>query len=193
MRIISGIYRSRRLLSPADKETRPITDRVKESLFNHLREQFENANVVDLFSGTGSLGLEALSQGAAHVLFVEQNRESAQRLKQNIETLGVEDQTAVVVGDALSSACLTRAERPVRIAFVDPPYVMMYGERARVIFDQMARLAGMMDPEGFIILRTSWPAYDNIVHSLTSEFLEGPETIEYKTMALHFYQVRDGV
>lgn len=194
MRIISGQYRSRRLIPPAETaDTRPITDRVKESVFNLLREQFDGTNVIDLFSGTGSLGLEALSLGAAHVLFVERARDTARRLRQNLDALEVEtERYEIINADALSPVWLRRIREPVQVAFFDPPYAFMAHERtARGVLAQMDRVARSVSPDGFVLLRTPWPIQNGaVVVSLESPSgcLAGPETTSYKTMAVHFYQ-----
>ncbi len=191
MRIISGEFRSRRLASPPENvPTRPITDRVKEALFNLLRGHFEDQFVVDLFAGSGSLGLEAISRGAVHCLFVEQSRPCAATLRENIESLGVRDRSEVVIGDALSAALPARFRRPPHVVFLDPPYAMMEeaAQRRRVL-DHMARLAAHMDAEGFLMLRTPWPLNDA---DLGHESLIGPETHDYNRMAMHLYQPRPG-
>jgi 16S rRNA (guanine966-N2)-methyltransferase len=187
MRIISGEFRSRRLASPPESlPTRPITDRVKEAVFNLLRGHFEDAYVVDCFAGSGTIGLEAISRGAAHCVFVEQSRVCAKTLAANIESLGVKDRSDVVISDALSPALPARFRQPPHVIFFDPPYAMTddVEERARVL-DQMARLAEHMDPSGFLILRTAWPLVDE---SLKHPRLVGPETHEYNSMAMHLYQ-----
>ncbi len=187
MRIISGEFRSRRLASPPQNiPTRPITDRVKEAVFNLLRGHFEDEAVVDCFAGAGGIGLEAISRGAAHCLFVEQSRVCAKTLKENIESLGAGDRSEVVIGDALSPALLVRIRRPPHVIFLDPPYAMTddVGQRGQIL-EQMARLATHMDPSGFLVLRTAWPLEDtSFVHSR----LLGPETHEYNSMAVHLFQ-----
>src|SRR6187549_2551889 len=99
MRIIAGEFRSRQLLAPKTDATRPITDRVKQSLFDILAPEIPDAQVYDCFAGTGSMGLECLSRGAAHATFFEADRSAVVRLKKNIATLGVEGRSAVVAGD----------------------------------------------------------------------------------------------
>jgi 16S rRNA (guanine966-N2)-methyltransferase len=89
MRIIAGELRGRRLLAPQGEVTRPITDRVKQSLFDILAPRISSAVVADLFSGTGSMGLESLSRGAARADFFEMDRSAVHRLQQNINDLGV--------------------------------------------------------------------------------------------------------
>src|SRR3954470_169426 len=99
MRIIAGEFRSRRLLAPASDATRPITDRVKQSLFDMLTPQIENARVYDCFAGTGSMGLECLSRGAAHAMFFEADRSAAALLRKNIASLRVGDRSTVIDRD----------------------------------------------------------------------------------------------
>src|SRR6185295_812825 len=97
MRIIAGQFRSRIILAPEnDETTRPITDRVKQSLFDILTPLLEDAVVYDCFSGTGSMGLESLSRGAKHAWFFEADRSALRRLKKNVASLGVEASSTVV-------------------------------------------------------------------------------------------------
>src|SRR5262250_426224 len=99
MRIIAGEFRSRPILAPKGEATRPITDRVKQSLFDILSPRIEGARVYDCFAGTGSMGLECLSRGAIHATFFEADRSASRRLKQNIQTLNVSDRSWVVTED----------------------------------------------------------------------------------------------
>ena len=93
MRIIAGEFRRRKLLASPGLTTRPITDRVKETLFERIGEDLVDRKVADIFAGTGSLGLEALSRGAKSVVFIESDRRGHELLRQNVATLGVEDRT----------------------------------------------------------------------------------------------------
>lgn len=159
MRIIAGRHRSRLLASPPDDSTtRPLPDRVRESLFSLLRGHFEDAVVFDAFAGVGSFGLEALSRGARRVVLVEKDRRVAKVLEQNIASLKGGDETEVVVGDALGPACLSRCPTPINIAFLDPPYAMVRDkagwERVR---EQMTRIAELMAEDGYLMVRTPWP------------------------------------
>src|SRR5438105_14038385 len=99
MRIIAGEYRGRRLLAPEGDVTRPITDRVKQSLFDILAPRIEAATVYDCFAGTGSMGLECLSRAAERAIFFEADHSALARLRRNIEALRVADRTRVVAGD----------------------------------------------------------------------------------------------
>src|SRR5512140_1618812 len=99
MRIIAGEFRGRQLLAPEGSTTRPITDRVKQSLFDILSPRLEGAIVYDLFAGTGSLGLEALSRGASFCTFFEQDRSALSRLTQNIASLRLQGKCRLIAGD----------------------------------------------------------------------------------------------
>lgn len=159
VRIIGGEFRSRRLVAPARGHVvRPMPDRVRESLFGLLRGHCDGAVVLDAFAGTGALGLEALSRGAAFCLFVERDREALAALRRNVAALGVGSRCVVLVADALSPAVIQRCPRPLTLAFLDPPYAMMRdpAERARVLA-QVARLVACLREDGFVILRTPWP------------------------------------
>ncbi len=146
MRIIAGEFRRRLLKSPPDGEiTRPIPDRVKESLFGLLRGHCEGANVFDGFAGTGAIGLEAVSRGAKHCVMVEQHPAIAKLLQQNVRTLGVEDRCEVVTGDALGPGALARAPRPLTLAFLDPPYPLVREELGfKRVMAQMAKLVELL-------------------------------------------------
>jgi 16S rRNA (guanine966-N2)-methyltransferase len=159
MRIIGGEFRSRRLSTPKDASTtRPIPDRVKESLFSLLRGHTSDATVFDAFAGTGAIGLEAISRGAARCVFVERDRGVADILRQNIESLGVEDRCDVVTGDALGPGALARCPRPANLVFFDPPYPLIQDplgwKRVRMQFE---RLIDLLADDGFAVLRTPWP------------------------------------
>jgi 16S rRNA (guanine(966)-N(2))-methyltransferase RsmD len=159
MRIIAGEFRSRRLHTPPDDSiTRPIPDRVKESLFGLLRGHCEGANVFDGFAGTGALGLEVVSRGAARCVFVEQDKSIAAILSKNVEMLGVKDRCEVAVGDALGAGALARSPRPLTLAFLDPPYPLIQEPVGfRRVMAQIEKLVEVLSPDGFVVLRTPWP------------------------------------
>jgi len=123
MRVIAGRFGGRRLAAPAGEGTRPTADRVRESLFSILGP-LDGARVLDLFAGTGALGIEALSRGAAHATFVERDRRALEALRRNLEPLGLEaDAVRVVAGDArrhLRDAA-ARGEA-YDLVLLDPPY-----------------------------------------------------------------------
>lgn len=122
MRIISGKYKGKKLKSSKDLQIRPTTDRVKEFIFNVLQDFPRGAVVADIFSGSGSLGLEALSRGAEKVYFVDHSRSSLKILKENIERLQIPDKYyAIVFKDAMQFARDNRS--PVALFLIDPPFI----------------------------------------------------------------------
>lgn len=128
MRVISGTARGRRLGELKGSETRPTTDRVKESLFNIIQFDIEGRNVLDLFGGTGQLGIEALSRGAGRCTFVDMRREAAVLIRENLKHTGLEGRGEVVQSDYLSF--LTRTREKYGLVFLDPPYASGYLEKA---------------------------------------------------------------
>ena len=122
MRIIAGEFRGRKLLPPASDTTRPVTDRVKQSIFDILTPVIADAVVYDCFAGTGSMGLECLSRGASTVTFFESDRSAADRLKRNIQTLKVEDRSVVVTRDLFRWFADSSAPNRATLIFLDPPY-----------------------------------------------------------------------
>lgn len=120
MRVVAGIARGRKLVAPKGDATRPTSDFVREAIFNSLQAHvdLEDATVLDLFAGTGALGIEALSRGAAHATFVEDGRHALAALRANLETTGFAERATVLDADA------TKAALPagIDVAFADPPY-----------------------------------------------------------------------
>lgn len=153
MRIIAGKFRGRRLLAPSDRATRPITDRVKQSLFDILASRLEGAGAYDVFSGTGSLGLEALSRGAESCILFERHRPAVLRLKHNIDTLGVGERCRIVSGDVLklSEGDLAALPRP-DIVFFDPPYPLVRDQAVR-LREALGRFAARLSGDGLVVLR----------------------------------------
>ena len=120
MRVITGSARGRRLRELEGTDTRPTTDRVKEGLFSIIQFDIEGRRVLDLFAGTGQLGIEALSRGAASAVFVDQRREAASLVEENLRLTGLADRARVVCGDAL--AFLSGSKERYDLIFLDPPY-----------------------------------------------------------------------
>jgi 16S rRNA (guanine966-N2)-methyltransferase len=202
MRIIAGEHRGRPLVPPqGQKTTRPITDKVKETVFNKLvarsllgsTPQDEAADapaatrVVDIFAGTGSMGLEALSRGATHCVFVERSRSALRGLGQNIDTLGLNERAEVIESDALAGAWLGAIRpRSLNVAFLDPPYDLMRRKNTRRQIVQLINtLAPKLVPAGVIVLRG--PAENEAMPEPVSD-LEGPVTDRFKHMAVYYYQ-----
>ncbi len=118
MRVIGGEFRSRRLQSIPGTEVRPTSDKMRETLFNILSPAVEGAVFVDAYAGTGAVGIEALSRGARHAIFIEQNRDAANLIKSNRAALQAESRARVIHG----SAALYLGKIDAGIVFIDPPY-----------------------------------------------------------------------
>jgi 16S rRNA (guanine966-N2)-methyltransferase len=153
MRIVAGAWRGRSLIAPSGVDTRPTADRVRQALFDMLmhapwsgRALVENASVLDVFAGTGALGLEALSRGAARATFVERARPALTALRANIAACRAEDRCTVLAVDALLVPAGERAD----IVFLDPPYGQDLVPRA------LARLraVGRVGPGSLIVAET---------------------------------------
>lgn len=120
MRVITGEARGRKLVTLEGEDVRPTTDRVKEGMFNIIQFDLEGANVIDLFAGSGQLGIEALSRGAKHCTFIDSANRSVEVMKQNLKTVGFEKRASVFCGDAKMYIGLSKDN--FDIALLDPPY-----------------------------------------------------------------------
>ncbi len=149
MRIIAGEWRGRKIVAPKGETTRPTADRTRERLFSMLTSRlgdFADLQVLDLFSGSGALGLEALSRGAAHCTFVEQDRDALKALEKNIETLSAD--ADIRIGSVLA---LGVARKPYDVILMDPPYETGAGA---VALSKLGR-HGWFAPSSWIAIETS--------------------------------------
>ncbi len=149
MRVIGGKARGRQLKSVPGKQTRPITDRVKEALFNILAGDVEGARVLDLFGGTGSVGIEALSRGARHVTFVEIAGKPYRVLKENLRLTGFEDQATTIRGDAFTFL-RGEPEEPYDIVYIAPPQYKGLWRKALELLDERPEWVA---EEGWVIVQ----------------------------------------
>ena len=151
MRVVGGRLRGRNLASPSSQAIRPTADRLRESVFNILMHAYddpiEGARVLDLFAGTGALGIEATSRGAAFVLFVDDGVEARSLLRNNTETLGLGGTTRIFRRDATKLGPAHPLE-PFSLAFLDPPYGKGLAELALTA----ARDGGWLTPEALIVV-----------------------------------------
>lgn len=156
MRIIAGEFRGRTLLGPPDRATRPMLNRVREALFSTLGDCVQEARVLDLFAGTGSLGLEALSRGAQAVHFLERDRRAVQRGLENVGTLKVQDRVQWTKGDALASIHWQVMQDQPDLVFMDPPYPFIRTRqgRAQLLECVKSLLAEHMHSDGILVLHT---------------------------------------
>lgn len=149
MRIIAGQWRGRPLVAPKGDTTRPTADRTREALFSMLLSRlgsFEGLSVLDLFAGSGALGLEALSRGAATCLFVEQDKSAVDALRQNAEKLGVRADIRQA-----SVMSLSQTQKAADLILMDPPYETGAGA---VALDKLSRL-GWIGPASWVSIETS--------------------------------------
>lgn len=154
MRVVGGKLRSRPLAGPKTSAVRPTSDRLREALFNVLTHAYSDpvtgARVLDLFAGTGALGIEAISRGAAYVLFVDEGVEARALLRDNIETLGLGGVTRVFRRDATGLGPAHPIEA-FSLVFLDPPYGKGLAEKALV----SARGGGWFKPGALIVVEES--------------------------------------
>jgi 16S rRNA (guanine966-N2)-methyltransferase len=121
MRVVAGTYGGRKLTAPAGSETRPTSDRVREALFSVLGTSVQDARVLDLFAGSGALGIEALSRGARSAVFVDSSRKAIAAIRANLEALGIDADIRPIAARAALRAASGRAEA-YDLVFLDPPY-----------------------------------------------------------------------
>lgn len=129
MRIIAGKYRGRKLKSPPSTQTRPTSDRLRETLFNVLAPRVEGARLLDLCAGTGAVGIEALSRGASYVTFVDQSRKMCELIEANTNALDLDEREFEIVNADAFEYLRRRAKKergPFDIIFFDPPYATDY-------------------------------------------------------------------
>jgi 16S rRNA (guanine966-N2)-methyltransferase len=175
LRIISGTFGGRTIAAPDGKITHPTGDRIRGSLFNIINDELVGAEVLDVFAGTGSLGLEAISRGAKSVVFVERDRIADKILKSNIDVLGVNEKTEVF-NMGLSTWIDKNQGNFYDIIFADPPYNNLQ-------LSTVARLGGMLKPNGLMVL--SYPGKGEVppVNGIVVV-----DNRSYGTAALAFYR-----
>jgi 16S rRNA (guanine966-N2)-methyltransferase len=158
MRIVGGRLRGRALAAPKSQAIRPTADRLRESLFNILAHGYgdpvSGARVLDLFAGTGALGLEAISRGAVFALFVDDGAEARALMRGNVETLGLGGVTRIFRRDATKLGAAHPVE-PFGLAFLDPPYGMELAEKALI----SARAGGWLLPDALVVVEEATGAF----------------------------------
>ena len=166
MRVITGTARGRRLLEPEGMDTRPTTDRVKEGIFSSIQFEIEGRRVLDLFGGTGQMGIEALSRGAAHCTFLDLRKEAVGVIRENLKRTGFAEEAAVVQGDYL--AFLTRCKEKFDLIFLDPPYGTGMLEKAMEIITEI----DIVSENGIIVCESS---ADAVLPELPAPYERGRE------------------
>jgi 16S rRNA (guanine(966)-N(2))-methyltransferase RsmD len=149
VRVIAGTARGIRLAAPRDRATRPISDRVKETLFGILGERVPGARVLDLYAGSGAIGIEALSRGAAHCTFVERGREALAVLRENLDRVRLAD-LAMVRADDVERFLASGGAAGMDLVILDPPYA------ERAILPPLQRLAEDVPTPATVVVKTFW-------------------------------------
>ena len=144
MRVIAGRLKGRRLKTPTWDGLRPTSDKLRETLFNIIAPRIAGARVLDGYAGTGAIGIEALSRGAAHVTFVEHDRRAVRLIAENLAACAVEADYTIEAGD--TAAVLRRRAPPFDIIWLDPPYDMA------IVRDALEAAAGALSPGGLVVL-----------------------------------------
>lgn len=186
MRIVAGRFRRRKLLTNPGTTTRPITDRVKEVLFERLSAVLEDARVADVFAGTGTLGLEALSRGAKSVVFIEQDHSAHELLSANVEKLAVESETLCWRADVMRCSFRPKgveAFLPYDVIFFDPPYRMVsYIKPGDSLYKSLERLArsDVSAADALMVFRTPEDAEFTLPATWTIE-----STLDISRMHIH--------
>lgn len=155
MRISGGALRGRRIWAPHGQTTRPTTDMVRQALFNIMGPPEPDAQVLDLYAGSGALGLEALSRGAGSVVFVEQDPRACQSLRRNLSELGLDARARVLLKPVDRALSLLAAEGagPFRLIFADPPYGKGLGVALLTLLGQEGGSAqALLDPSAVVVL-----------------------------------------
>ena len=146
MRVIAGHFKGRRLKTPTWEGLRPTSDKLRETLFNILAPRVAGARVLDGFAGTGAVGIEALSRGAAHVTFIEKNRRAAALIEANLKACGVEEGYTIRCADVVAALNGLPAADAFDLILLDPPYDI---ENANAALDAAA---GRLAPGGLVVL-----------------------------------------
>jgi 16S rRNA (guanine(966)-N(2))-methyltransferase RsmD len=181
MRIISGSAKGRKLFTPKSSDIRPTSDRVKEAIFNILMDKINNVNIIDVFAGTGNLGIEALSRGAKHAYFVESKREAIGLIRRNLDLTGLIDKATILDYDAEKATKRLENEGvTAEVIFLDPPYRISVSFLSAVISSLSKHV---LTTEGLLVLehasKTEPPSFDGL--NITS-------TRKYGDTAVTFYE-----
>ena len=169
MRVIAGTARSLPLKTVRGSATRPTTDRIKETLFNMISSRIPGCRFLDLFSGSGAIGIEALSRGAACAAFVEQDRNALAVIRQNLNFTHLTEHARVIAGDAVRIVRSMDGEKPFDVIFMDPPYEN--GLERKVL--EALRDNTIVNPDTLVIIEasadTDFPYLEELGYTMTRE------------------------
>ena len=191
MRVVAGEARGRKLKAPDTLDTRPIIDRVKTALFDILSTEVEETRFLDLFGGTGSVGIEALSRGATHATFIEMNFKVLKLLRENLQTTGLADRAETLQGDAFKfleqkSKGTPQTADPYDIVYVAPPQYHGMAARALEILDTSPLVA----EHGLVIVQIH-PKERETVAAIACQRLALSDERRYGSTLLMFYRVKE--
>ena len=178
MRVITGLYKGRTLKTVRDLSVRPATGRVKQTIFDMLahRIEFDGTRVLDLFAGSGSLGIEALSRGASHATFVETNPDALEYIGQNLQTLGCDNAAEIIAMDAMHF--LRRSQNQFDLVFADPPYAYEEaGNIPSIVFQDK-----ILKRHGYLLIEHA----TTLTFTSTSSYQAGPAKKFGRTMVTFF-------
>lgn len=183
MRVIAGSARHTVLKTVPGIDTRPTTDRIKETLFNMIQFELADTRFLDLFSGSGAIGIEALSRGAAEAVFVEQNKRAAQCIRDNLETTHLSDRAQVMTCDAISAINRMRGKETFDFVFMDPPY--QAGLERETL--EALREAELLDADSVVIIEAQ---IEHMFYNVTDSGFEIVKEKVYKTNKHVFLRIK---
>jgi 16S rRNA (guanine966-N2)-methyltransferase len=177
MRVIAGQLKGRRLKTPSWDGLRPTSDKLRETLFNIVAPRIEGARVLDGYAGTGAVGIEAISRGAAHVSFVEQDRRAAALIEANLAACGVRQGYTIHCGDVVSTLRRLPADVRFDLILLDPPY------DAHNVADALAAAAGRLADGGVLVLERAARREPDVPAALvrTRDVKSGDSTLTFMT------------
>lgn len=185
MRVIAGVARSLPLKSVPGLDTRPTTDRIKETLFNILQDEIYGCRFLDLFSGSGAIGIEALSRGASEAVFVENNKKAIVCIKENLDFTRLSDKAEVLSCDVLSGLHRLESGEPFQVVFMDPPYEQ---EWERKVLEELSESSCITD-DTLIVIEAAKETSFEYLNELGYKLLKRKE---YKTNTHIFIQRGEG-
>lgn len=185
MRVISGTAKGRRLFAPKSMAIRPTSDRVKESIFNIVGNVVDHANVLDIFAGTGALGIEALSRGAKEAYFIDSSNEAINLINKNLQATGLKDSATVIRSEAEKALKrLAKEEVDFGLIFLDPPYRISVSFLNAILFMLASQL---LSPDGLLVFE-----HDAKAQVIEVEGLKIESTRTYGDTAVTFYR-KEGI
>ena len=168
MRVIAGSARRLLLKAPKGLETRPTTDKIKETLFNILMPELYDANFLDLFSGSGAIGIEALSRGSAHATFVENSKPALKCIEENLKTTHFTDEASIYPMDVFSALNQLQGKERFDIIFMDPPYDR--GLERQVL--ERLKFSSIIDSDSLIVIEASIDTDIDYISELSFEIIK---------------------